>query len=74
MPLPPELRLPASSRLHPSDPAYPEVIAAHETAIDGGEDLYEDPVTGLWAMTAEGLWNRGYCCDTGCRHCPYIPR
>ena len=39
-----------------------------------GHDLYEDPVTGLWAMTALGLWERNYCCDTGCRHCPYVER
>lgn len=39
-----------------------------------GQELYPDPITGLWAMTAQGLWDRGYCCDTGCRHCPYVER
>jgi hypothetical protein len=22
-------------------------------------------------MTAKYLFKRGYCCETGCRHCPY---
>jgi hypothetical protein len=35
------------------------------------EPLYPDPVTGLLVMTAAYLVERGECCDTGCRHCPY---
>jgi len=26
---------------------------------------------GLLVMTADFLLKRGYCCDNGCRHCPY---
>lgn len=26
---------------------------------------------GLMVLTARFLKNRGYCCDNGCRHCPY---
>ena len=31
-----------------------------------------DPATGLWVFTAAYLWDRGTCCDSGCRHCPYL--
>lgn len=34
-----------------------------------GEDYYLDQ--GLFVLTAEHLRKRGYCCDNGCRHCPY---
>lgn len=26
---------------------------------------------GLMVLTAEFLRKRGYCCGSGCRHCPY---
>jgi hypothetical protein len=26
---------------------------------------------GLYVFTAEFLKKRGYCCGSGCRHCPY---
>jgi len=26
---------------------------------------------GLMVFTANYLRNRGYCCQSGCRHCPY---
>jgi hypothetical protein len=35
-----------------------------------GRDYYFDP-DGLWVMTARYLRRRGYCCGSGCRHCPY---
>jgi len=28
---------------------------------------------GKLIMTEEYLINRGYCCGSGCRHCPYWP-
>jgi hypothetical protein len=34
-----------------------------------GEDYYFDG--GLMVLTARFLRKRGYCCDNGCRHCPY---
>jgi len=27
--------------------------------------------SGLYVFTASYLLRRGYCCDSGCRHCPY---
>jgi hypothetical protein len=35
-----------------------------------GEDYYFDP-DGLLVFTADYLKTRGYCCENGCRHCPY---
>lgn len=35
------------------------------------QDQYIDPNTGYLVMTSFFLKNRGYCCENGCRHCPY---
>jgi len=34
-----------------------------------GEDYYFED--GLMVLTARYLLRRGYCCEKGCRHCPY---
>ena len=34
-----------------------------------GVDYYVE--SGLFVFTAEYLRERGYCCTSGCRHCPY---
>jgi Family of unknown function (DUF5522) len=34
-----------------------------------GRDYYVED--GLWVFTADYLRRRGFCCDGGCRHCPY---
>ena len=36
-----------------------------------GEDYYVE--RGLYVFTAAYLRRRGYCCASGCRHCPYWP-
>lgn len=36
-----------------------------------GEDYILEPGTGLLVFTAAYLTKRGYCCKSGCRHCPY---
>lgn len=35
-----------------------------------GEDYYVDEL-GRYVFTSEYLLKRGYCCESGCRHCPY---
>lgn len=35
-----------------------------------GEDYYLNE-QGLLVFTAKYLLKRGYCCQNGCRHCPY---
>jgi hypothetical protein len=49
----------------------PHVVRAHEEAVARGDDGYLDPDTGLFVMTATFLAERGFCCGSGCRHCPY---
>lgn len=70
-PLPPARRLPLRARLSPDDPAYPATVAAHEAAMAAGQDGYLDPRTRLFVFTAAHHWDRGTCCESGCRHCPY---
>ncbi len=36
--------------------------------VEGMDYYIED---GLMVFTAHFLRNRGYCCQSGCRHCPY---
>jgi hypothetical protein len=66
------LEAPHPSRLRRDDPHRDAVIAAHTEALRAGEDGYTDPVTGLFVFTAAYLAERGTCCDSGCRHCPYV--
>ncbi len=47
-------------------------MAAHQRAVESGEPGYVDPVSGLFVMTAQYLHDRAWCCDCGCRHCPYV--
>jgi hypothetical protein len=72
--LPPDRRVPHPDRLPPDAPAYATIVARHQAALDAGEPGYLDPVSGLYVMTAATHWARGSCCDSGCRHCPYVAR
>jgi hypothetical protein len=36
--------------------------------VEGVDYYIED---GRWVFTAEYHRKRGYCCGSGCRHCPY---
>lgn len=47
------------------------IETAHRRAVAAGDDSYVDPATGFDVFTAAYLAERGSCCDTGCRHCPY---
>jgi len=73
-PIPEELLRPHPRRLPPATDNYDEIMALHDDAVGRGEDRYRDPATGLWVMTAVHLWQRGYCCYSGCRHCPWVER
>lgn len=39
-----------------------------EELIEGLDYYIEN---GRWVFTAHYLRRRGYCCQSGCRHCPY---
>lgn len=43
----------------------------HEDAIKNKNKVYKCPETGYNVMTSVYLSERGYCCSSGCRHCPY---
>jgi hypothetical protein len=42
---------------------------ADQPLLVEGEDYYIE--NGLMVLTARYHLRRGYCCDNGCRHCPY---
>ncbi len=73
-PLPRDRRAPHPARLDPARDDYASIVEAHETAIARGEPGYLDPATGRFVFTAQALWERGACCESGCRHCPYLDR
>jgi hypothetical protein len=66
------LNEPHSARLAPTDPDRDCILAAHAQAMASDEPGYTDPKTGLFVLTAAYLLERGECCETGCRHCPYL--
>ena len=41
-------------------------------AMAAGEPGYLDPDSGLFVLTAAYLARRGDCCESGCRHCPFV--
>jgi hypothetical protein len=63
---------PHPARLPPGYPRRAEIIAAHHAAMTDGDPGYSDPETGLFVLTAEFLRGRSECCESGCRHCPYL--
>jgi len=45
--------------------------AAHKAACDNGKMTYTDPDSGYEVFTELAHKNRGKCCGSGCRHCPF---
>ena len=43
--------------------------ASGSISLQEGTDYYVE--NGLFVFTAHFLQRRGYCCESGCRHCPY---
>jgi hypothetical protein len=41
-----------------------------KTFVEGVDFYFDD---GLMVLTERFLKERGYCCGSGCRHCPYSP-
>ena len=64
--------LPDPSRLDPSRRDYALIIATHDAAVTAGERTYPDPSTGLIVQTRNAHLERGTCCNSGCRHCPWV--
>jgi Family of unknown function (DUF5522) len=67
------LEVPLVRRYSAKHRGFEEGMARHAAAVAERSPTYRDPVTGLAVFTAKFLADRGYCCDSGCRHCPYAP-
>jgi hypothetical protein len=65
---------PHRDRLDPNRSDYRAILEAHAAAVLHGEPGYTDPETGLFVLTAATHVARGSCCESGCRHCPYLDR
>jgi Family of unknown function (DUF5522) len=63
---------PHPSRLTPQHSRFDEIMRRHAEAVEAGVPCYDDPATHLSVFTAAFLAERAYCCDSGCRHCPYV--
>ncbi|RMH71196.1 MAG: hypothetical protein D6675_07245 [Gemmatimonadetes bacterium] len=63
--------VPHPSRLAPDHPQFVEIMQRHEAACQQQQPTYPDPETGYPVMTAVFHLERGFCCGSGCRHCPY---
>ena len=48
------------------------MLRRHDEALGRSLPVYVDPVSGFSVFTSEFLASRGYCCESGCRHCPYL--
>jgi len=69
-----ELPTPAAPPSGPTAPKKvptPEQQVMHDAALAAGQETYYDPAVDKNVRTALAHLNRGYCCDSGCRHCPY---
>jgi hypothetical protein len=53
-------------------PLRAEILKRHDDALRAGRPSYPDPETGYSVFTAQFLIDRGHCCASGCRHCPYV--
>ena len=55
-----------------SDSEDADLSQRKDEELQAGRDYYLE--NGLLVFTATFLRQRGYCCESGCRHCPYKDR
>lgn len=48
-----------------------DIESLHDQAIANQRLFYTDPSTNYQVMTTYAHLKRGFCCGSGCRHCPY---
>jgi hypothetical protein len=65
------LDTPDPSRLNPDSPRFDKILERHSASVDANLPTYADPLSGFSVFTAAFLAKRGYCCESGCRHCPF---
>lgn len=63
---------PHVTRWDPDGDHAAEILERHGAAVDANLPTYADPISGFSVFTAAFLAKRGYCCDSGCRHCPFV--
>jgi hypothetical protein len=63
----------AGEQLVPSKRAreLTEIEEIHKFAVEKGQKQYTDPESGYTVFTQLFMMERGWCCGSGCRHCPY---
>jgi hypothetical protein len=66
-----QLCLMTSSAGESQDPEIPDLEDLHKIACEKEEEMFLDPKTGYYMMTAFYLKKRGKCCGSGCKFCPY---
>jgi hypothetical protein len=66
------LQRPHPARLSERHPQRDEILRRHDAAVAASVPTYRDPTSGFAVFTAAFLADRGTCCDSGCRHCPYV--
>jgi hypothetical protein len=54
--------------MHDDQAVLESVEVENQTFVEGLDFYFDD---GLMVLTRHYLLERGTCCDTGCRHCPY---
>ncbi len=59
------------TRLQSDHPMFNEIMKRNKNAIENDYDFYTDPETGYQVFTAYCLYKKGFCCGSGCRHCPF---
>lgn len=52
-------------------PCVEAALRRRQPARPGPGDFYFDPETGFVVFTAAYHRRRGFCCGSGCRHCPW---
>ncbi len=68
----PDWERPHPKRLAPAHVHHEEILRRHDAAMEANLPTYQDPVSGFSVFTAGFLARRGYCCESGCRHCPFL--
>uniref|UniRef100_A0A3B3T680 Chromosome 1 open reading frame 53 n=1 Tax=Paramormyrops kingsleyae TaxID=1676925 RepID=A0A3B3T680_9TELE len=48
-----------------------QIAFLHQKACEAKEQIYIDPATGYKVFTKFAHLQRGKCCGSACRHCPY---
>ena len=64
--------LPNPERCSPDRHDFAAIVATHATAVAQGQSTYRDPSSGLFVLTYRAHLDRGTCCSSQCRHCPFI--